>query len=159
MWRRRRQSLRSSCVIPEVTVTPFSPMGSTPSGTARSDGESHMAELRQPLPSAPFSSESSSSTLLRVLPVPAGLSDKELAHIRSAGSQHSFGLSPNSESAPSTPLPVTTDRSSATSLSRAEDQRPWQSEVESLRREMEQLRAERFDAEAPPSYFSEARPI
>ena len=158
-WRRRRQYPASAGYPPEyiqrhpeVTVTPFNPMGSTvTSGNVVSDAASQATEQQQQ--QLVSSSEGSSSTSF--LRVPAGLSGKELAQLRSTRSQPS--QSPNSEYAPNTSPPAatttaTTDRSSA--VPPAEDQRPWQLEVESLRREMEQLRAERLDPEAPPSYFT-----
>jgi hypothetical protein len=184
MW--RRQSLKSAASSggnisrrPEDTVTPFNamafnPVGSILTGTAPSTvGTSQTTEQQQPLMSGVHSSEGggpvpgpSSAPPLRVVPVPTNLSAKELAQLRSATSQPSSQpslstamLSPQSDTPPSTFPPgranTNTDGSSTTTRSRVED-RPWQSEVESLRREMEQLRAERFDAEAPPSYFSEA---
>ena len=79
----------------------------------------------------------------RVVPLPVSLSSKELARLRE-GSSHSQSTDALS-SAP--PLAATSERSADTSLS---DTRRLQSEVESLRREMEQIRAERF--EAPPNY-------
>ena len=169
----------------EDTVTPFNPMGSmlTTGTTPSVDGISQMTEQQQPLMSGTYSSHGagragavpgppSSAPPLRVMPllmpvtIPTGLSDKELAQMRSATSQPSSAtppmLSPQSDTSPNTSTPgranTNTDRSSTTTRSRVEDQRPWQSEVDSLRREMEQLRAERFDAGAPPSYFSEVRP-
>jgi hypothetical protein len=158
-WRRRRQDPASAGYSseyiqrhPEVAVTPFNPMGSTVTcGTAVSDAASQATEQQQQ--QLVSSSEGSSSPSF--LRVPAGLSGKELAQLRSTRSQPS--QSPNSESAPNTSPPAaTTDRSSAVPPS--QDQRPWQSDVESLRREMEQLRAERLEPEAPPSYFTgEAR--
>ena len=186
LW--RRQGLNSADPSgsgtnrrPEDIVTPFSPMGSMPTtgATPSVDGISQMTEHQQPLMSGTFSSNacgagpvpgpSSSSTPLRVIPVtiPTGLTDKELAQLRSATSQPSSStppmLSPQSDTPPSTLPPglanTNTDGSSTTTRSRVEDQRPWQSEVDSLRREMEQLRAERFDADAPPSYVSEVGPV
>ena len=129
------------------------PMGSTAtSGTAVSDAASRATEQQQQQQLVSFSEGSSSPSFLRV---PAGLSGKELAQLRSTRSQPS--QSPYSESAPNASPPAatttaTTDRNSV--VPPPEDQRPWQSEVESLRREMEQLRAERLDPEAPPSYFT-----
>jgi hypothetical protein len=188
MWRRQSLKSAASSGAgnnrrPEDTVTPFNamaynPMGSMLTGTAPStDGTSQTTEQQQPLISGAYSSEGagpvpgpSSAPPLRVIPVPTNLSAKELAQLRSATSQPSSQpslstamLSPHSDTPPSTFPPgranSNTDGSSTTTRSRVDDQRPWQSEVESLRREMEQLRAERFDADAPPSYFSEAGPV
>jgi len=87
-----------------------------------------------------------------VEPVPAGLSSKQLARLRmeALSSQRSNGQASSSSESPSqstSPSTVVTGRSGATSTS---DTRRLQSEVESLRREMRELRTERF--EAPPSY-------
>ena len=157
--------------LPEDIVTPFNPVAPLVYGISR------MTEQPQPLMTGTYSSNASgaspvlgpsSSSPLRVIPVtiPAGLSDKELAQLRSATSQPSLSTptsSPQSDIPPSTSLlgraNTYTDGSSTTTRSRVEDQRPWQSEVDSLRREMERLRAERFDAEAPPSYVSEVGQI
>jgi len=82
----------------------------------------------------------------RALPLPVGLSGKELARLRneSSHSQLTDALSSGLL------LTATTELGAATSSSEA---RRLQSEVESLRREMQQLRAERF--EAPPGYEDE----
>ncbi|KAI0267486.1 hypothetical protein BC834DRAFT_79959 [Gloeopeniophorella convolvens] len=107
------------------------------------------------------SSPSTSSRPLPVLPpapapIPVGLSSKELARLRTDNlrqqqpqQQHSRTPSdvPISISSPSE---VATQRSGASSTS---DTRRLQSEVESLRRDLLQLRAERSDA--PPSYYAE----
>ncbi|KAI9433022.1 hypothetical protein H4582DRAFT_2188478 [Lactarius indigo] len=125
-----------------MTVTPFDPAlaGAAPLETGShfwttSEGPSSLSERLLP--------PSQSMT-----PVPVGLTSKELAQLRSAtvysplthartssnGSQPNLTIG-NSEWRTSTPPPET-----------------WrlQSEVETLRREMDELRAERF--EAPPSY-------
>ena len=82
----------------------------------------------------------------RVEPVPVGLSSKELARLR----QDNL-LSQSTDAQPSDPLlSATSELGVATSSSEA---RRLQSEVETLRREMEQLLAERY--EVPPSYASE----
>ena len=145
---------------PEYTVTPFNPR------VPLVDGIPQMTEQPQPLMTSTYagganlvSGPSSSSPPLRVL------SAKELAQLRSTTSQPLSSASmmlPQSDTPPSASPPgranTDTDGSSTTMRSHVDDQRPWQSEVDSLRREMERLRAERFDAEAPPSYISETGP-
>jgi len=91
------------------------------------------------------------SNLQPVAPVTGGLSSKELAFLRAEG-RNAQQTSPNSLSnrpQPASPSGIIFEQGRATSTSEA-----WrlQSEVESLRREMQQLqvRTERF--EAPPSY-------
>ncbi len=136
---------------PQITVTPFNSMGPTLTGAAQLHAGSQTGQ-QQWLVYGPSSSEGSPLPSPRVLSesVPVGMSSKELAQLRSRSQPtdgHLLNPSPT----------ITTDRGAATSSSRAEDQRlHWQSEVESLRREMQQLRTERF--EAPPSYASEDRP-
>ena len=85
-----------------------------------------------------FTPDSSS----RVVPLPANLSSKELARLREDNSR--------SQSTSSGPLTATTELPVDASSSEA---RRLQSEVESLRREMQELRAERF--EAPPLYHED----
>jgi LPXTG-motif cell wall-anchored protein len=96
-----------------------------------------------------------------VPPVPPGLSDKQLARIRTealSSQQTDSHQSPNSNQSPD---PSSNPSSSQSSGSRSvvteqsgvrspTETRRLQSEVELLRREMQQLRTERF--EAPPSY-------
>jgi hypothetical protein len=84
----------------------------------------------------------------RAVPLPVGLSSKELARLREDSPR-----SQSTEALSSGPLlTVTTELGVDTSYSEA---RRLQSEVESLRREMQQLqvRAERF--EAPPVYHED----
>ncbi|KAI9447112.1 hypothetical protein BJY52DRAFT_375069 [Lactarius psammicola] len=135
---------------PQGTVTPFNRMGPTLAEAAPLHA-GPQAEQQQWLVYGPSSLEGPPLPSSRVLSVPVGLSSKELAQLRSRSQPTNGGFSPDP------PPTATTDRGGATPSSRAEDQRPqWRSEVESLRREMQQLRTERF--EAPPSYISEDRP-
>ncbi|KAH9063194.1 hypothetical protein EDB87DRAFT_1604477 [Lactarius vividus] len=124
-----------------MTVTPFDP---ALAGTALLEAGSQSGTTRDGPSSLLPPSQSAAS-------VPVGLTSKELAQLRSATTRSpltthwhartsSNGSQPTlvvgtSEGRTSTPTPET-----------------WrlQSEVESLRREMQELRAERF--EAPPSY-------
>ena len=90
-----------------------------------------------------------------VVPAPVGLSSKELAQLRTDAlvrSQNNLASSGSSSSQPNPALPVTTIRRTATAVT-SSNTRQLQSEVEDLRREMQLLRAERF--EAPPSYAEE----
>ena len=82
-------------------------------------------------------------------PVPVGLSSKELALLRSAA-MLSPPTSPQTSSSGLQPIyPSATE--GITLAPTPEDQRlPWQTGVESLQREIQELRAERF--EAPLSY-------
>lgn len=87
--------------------------------------------------------------------VPVGLSDKELARLRAEilTSQQPDNLNlrdstPNVSQSASSPIAVT-ETSGAVS---PYDSRRLHSEVESLRREMERLRAEGLVVAAPPSY-------
>ena len=91
-----------------------------------------------------------------VVPVPVGLSDKEIARLRAQtlGSQQSQTRSTSSVSQPET----TSSANAATESGEAPspyDTRRLHSEVESLRREIERLRADRLVDEAPPTYYSE----
>jgi len=103
----------------------------------------------------PFSTSTSEPTLSPTQTAPpVGLTGKELARLRSEStpmfSPHSHARSSSNVSQPTlTPTASTADRSMVTP---APETRRLQTEVESLRREMQQLRvrAERF--EAPPSY-------
>jgi hypothetical protein len=99
----------------------------------------------------------------RAAPVfPAGLSSKEIARLRaealSGGSprQSDSDSSPNVSYHESTPSPanIVTERGEENS---SLDTRRLHSEVESLRREMERLRAEGVVIEAPPGYTEGSR--
>ena len=143
---RRRQSVGSAfereVTTPEwpMTVTPFNPtLIAVPALETDPQANSHRRWTEGIEPEgAPLvhTSPSSDSPVSwpYVVPFPVGLSCKELARLRNGSLRSQFGDS----------LPI-----AATELVSLEAQR-LQSEVESLRREMQQLRAER--PEAPPSY-------
>jgi len=166
VWRRRRLSRRKSVgsklsIVedgPSMTVTPFNP---SPLDTTH-QGSDSWVEQQQLLPESPegmvSDPRSLSSTpapvltrLRPVVPAPPGLSSKELARLRTEAqqtyTQHSSDTAATTQSS-STPTAYTA-QSGVTSPS---DTRRLQSEVESLRREMQQLRGERL--EPPPSYTS-----
>ena len=128
---------------PRITVTPFNP---TLDGAAllegsqlwtASDGPSSTSEL-------PLSPAQSAA------PVPVGLSSKELALLRSTPMlslpTHALSYSTGSQST----YPPTISATEGSTLPPTPDTQRLQTEVELLRREMQDLRAERF--EAPPSY-------
>ena len=139
---------------PPVTVTPFNP--SLLDTTQQGSGS--WTEQQQLLPehsdggtaSDPRSLSSTPAPALPrsrlVAPVPPGLSRKELARLRTEAQQTYSQHSSDTTQSSSTPT-VFTAQSGVTSPS---ETRRLQSEVESLRREMLQLRTERF--EPPPSY-------
>ena len=160
MRHRRRQKRRKSISSflsdslepgPPATVTPFD---SFPLVVTYQDQGSWM-EQQQLLPEPPEAeivpdphglSFTPPSTLPRsrpVAPVPPGMSDKEIARLR-AGVLSWPSNGSQSQSSPSTTI---AEQSGARSSS---DTRRLQSEVESLRREMQDLRTGRL--EAPPSY-------
>ena len=148
--RRRRddlagESFSSSAIEPhsdsQMAVTPFNPTlavtippdTSSPTWTT-SDG--------------PFSSSEPTISPIAAS-IPVGLTGKELARLRSAPTS-SHARSSSSGSQPTSPPTISSaDQTMATPTL---ETRRLQTEVESLRREMQQLRvrAERF--EAPPSY-------
>jgi hypothetical protein len=169
LWRRRRlrrrksiQSISSSSFMDgglSATITPFD---SIPLYPTHQGSDSWME--RQQLLSESMDTEAApdphilSSAPAPVLPrsrpvepVPPGLSDKQLARIRTEAlnsqTTHSQRSSSPSSSSQGPTVVTVTERSGARSSS---ETRRLQSEVELLRREMQELRTERF--EAPPSY-------
>jgi len=84
----------------------------------------------------------------RVVPIPIGLSSKELARLREDNLR-----SQSTDVLPPGPSPTATIERGAATPSREAQALRLQSEVEFLMREMQQLRAERF--EAPPGYEDE----
>jgi hypothetical protein len=148
---------------PEAIVTPFDPNLTFPEATRDTDitpeqqplvGEDPDTEMVAALHSL---SESSSPPAVLPFPqpeepVPVGLSAKEIARLRAQtlGSRQSqTRLTLNV----SQPEASTSSESAATgNASSSYDTRRLHSEVESLRREMERLRAEGLVTEAPPSY-------
>ena len=152
---RRRKSIGSmferDVIDPDLpmTVTPFNP---TVTGAAELEAGHQMNRQERWTESGPESaslvhaSTPSDSPLpsSRVVPLPPGLYSKGLAQLRAdnLNSQSTDALSSSG-----TLLSPATERSADTSYS---ETRRLQSEVESLRLEMQQIRAERF--EAPPVY-------
>ncbi len=131
---------------PQMTVTPFN---LTLAGAAPLEAESRMDWQQQQSGPVGTAGDGPSSAFELPLPpsqsaalVPVGLTSKELARLRSAATR-----SPLAHPRPSSSGSSTTEQSMATP---PPDTRRLQTEMETLRREMQELRAERF--EAPPSY-------
>ncbi|KAH9021641.1 hypothetical protein EDB84DRAFT_1580790 [Lactarius hengduanensis] len=130
----------------QMRVTPFAPTlagvalleTGSQSGTT-SDGLTPSSEPLLPLPQS-------------VAPAPVGLSSKELARLRSTAMRSPpthTGSSPSGSQPSNPPTTISTAERSSTTTPPLETRR-LQTEMETLRREVEELRAERF--EAPPSY-------
>ncbi|KAH9020438.1 hypothetical protein EDB85DRAFT_520999 [Lactarius pseudohatsudake] len=162
VWRQRRRGYRRTSaepsfpseVVSAVTVTPFDPTRSITTEMAL-----HLAgpqtDSQQLLSHRPSSRDDSPLPLGRAVTIPVGLSDKELARLRSlANGPHSQPT----DGQPSNPLlTVTTDRGelggvAGAATSPSEAQR-LQLENNFLRHEIQQLRVER--SESPPSYASD----
>ena len=151
--RRRRQddfrksagsSFSGTVIEGQMTVTPFNPT-LTDAVTLQAGSQIWTASDGPSSTSEPLLPPARSAT-----PIPVGLNSKELARLRSAAmfSLPTHAPSSSSGSQPTYPPPISaTEGSTVTPI--PETQR-LQTEVESLRREMQELRAERF--EAPPSY-------
>ena len=128
----------------KVTMTPFNPglmEAVSPDERPVTDGQQMVS--RDSLLSSPAVS------------IPVGLSGKELAQLRS-----NLSRSENTDGQPSDfSSPTITDRDTlgggATGTAPSPDSRRLWSEVDLLRQEVQQLRAERSEPEAPPTYFSE----
>jgi hypothetical protein len=157
---------------PHVIVTPFDPnsysseeitQGSTNSSRrehqpliAAEDPEGEMVALHRL--SSGLTPATAHPRSRPVEPVPAGLSGKQVARLRaealasgrSPRLSHS-GSSPNVSNFESTSSPAIVVTESGEGNSSFDTQR-LHSEVESLRREMERLRAEGVIIEAPPGY-------
>ncbi|KAH9027634.1 hypothetical protein EDB85DRAFT_2276647 [Lactarius pseudohatsudake] len=163
VWRRRRRGYRRTSaaepsfpseVVSAVTATPFDPTRSITTEIAL-----HLAgpqtDSQQLLSHRPSSRDDSPLPLRRAVTIPVGLSDKELARLRSL---ENGSPSQPTDGQPSNPLlTVTTDRGelggvagAATSPSEAQRLRL---ENNFLRHEIQQLRVER--SEFPPSYASD----
>jgi len=168
--RRRRRQRRKSIASFDITagsslalITPFEPI---PLSEASSRNNSATwAEQRQlvfdppeagiipephDLSSAP-PPVPPSPNVRPVAPVTVGLSGKELARLRAEGrnAQQTIPSSLSNEPRPTSSSAIVVEQGGATSTFEAQR---LQSVVESLQREMQQLRTERF--EAPPSYTS-----
>jgi hypothetical protein len=178
--RQRRQAAKSVLSSPtdsreagfHAIVTPFAPNLNSPEGTRESQDTEIPPEQQQPSVDenpdtemvAPRRLSSFPPTVfplpLPVVPVPVGLSDKEIARLRAQtlGSRQSQTHATLNVSQPEiTTSPAIADTESGEAPS-TYDTRRLHTEVESLRREMERLRdmerlrVERLVAEAPPSY-------
>lgn len=158
---------------PHAIATPFDPNSYSLEATLTQDSRNSTRTEQRPLITVEgpegemialhrLSSGSTPAALPRSRPVapgvPPGLSGKELARLR-AGALASG--SQQEHHSPSTPnMSQSTSRSSlANAVAESGDEanppvdtRRLHSEVESLRREMERLRAEGVIVEAPPSY-------
>jgi len=153
-------------------VTPFDPNLNSPEGTRESRDTGDPPEQQPPVDEnpdtemvAPHRLSSSAPAVLPqpAVPVPVGLSDKEIARLRAQtfGSQqpqtHSTSNVPVSQPETGSSANAATESGEASSSYR-DDTRRLHSVVESLRREMdrlrdlERLRAEGLVTEAPPSY-------
>ncbi|KAH9000741.1 hypothetical protein EDB86DRAFT_3075191 [Lactarius hatsudake] len=133
-------------VGPHMTVTPFIP---TLAGAAPLDAGSQFG-TKSDGPSS--TSESPLPPLQGVAPILVGLTSKELARMRSAADRFPLAghaRTSSNGSQPVYPSTISTTERSSTATPTPETRR-LQSEVKILRREMQELRAERF--EAPPSY-------
>ncbi|KAH9021639.1 hypothetical protein EDB84DRAFT_1580788 [Lactarius hengduanensis] len=133
----------------QMTVTPFSPTLAAAASleAGYQSGSTSFASLPPPPPPPP------PSQIAALAPVPVGLTDKELARRRSAAIRSpptSHARTSSSGSQPTVTYPSTIGTSEGSRSTPTPETRRLQSEVESLRREMQELRAERF--EAPPSY-------
>ena len=148
-------------VGPPATITPFDPISldATSHGSdSRAEGQELLSihpDAGSALDSYSLSSTSTPALVLPlsqpVAPVPTGLSSKELARLRTEALSSQNTVSPQSPNTPqpSSPPAAVTEQSGAIQSSEAQR---LQSEVESLRREMQRLLTERL--ESPPSYTS-----
>jgi hypothetical protein len=132
--------------------SPIIPVGLSDKELARMRAETLQAQLA----AAPAELDGSGSQLP---PVPVGLSAKELARMRAETLQPhpAVASSPVSDESvsrpqsPAPPSPVVATEPSATPSS-PHILRTLQLQFERMRREIQQLRAERSGSEAPPSY-------
>ncbi|KAI9433019.1 hypothetical protein H4582DRAFT_1990677 [Lactarius indigo] len=135
----------------QMTVTPFTPtlvVTTPPEAGSQSGTTSEGPSFASLPPPPPLPSQSTS-----LAPAPVGLTDKELARLRSTVTRSpptSHARTSSSGSQPTVTYPSTIGTSEGSTSTPTSETRRLQSEMESLRREMQELRAERF--EAPPSY-------
>ncbi|KAH9171798.1 hypothetical protein EDB89DRAFT_2070371 [Lactarius sanguifluus] len=130
----------------QMTVTPFSPTLAAAASLEAGYQSGSTSFVSEPPPPPP-------SQRAALAPAPVGLTDKELARLRSAAIRSpptSHARTSSSGSQPTVTYPSTLGTSEGSTSIPTPETRRLQSEVESLRREMQELRAERF--EAPPSY-------
>ena len=153
--RHRRKSIGSTfeTVIMEpdwpMMVTPFNPTlneAAGPEAGSQANLQQRRFESVEPETVPLVHASTSPVPSPRVVPVPVGLSSKELAQLRQDNLRSQSSAVRSSDPL----LPATSELVVATSSSEA---RRLRSEVETLRHEMEQLLAERH--EVPPSYASE----
>jgi hypothetical protein len=144
---------------PQLMVTPFDPNSSEATQDSEisaeqqplviGDPEAEMVALQQLSSSPPALLPLSRP----VAPVPVSLSDKELARLRTEALSYPqprhLGVSTSNVSQSMSSPNAITESGEAMS---PYDTRRLHSEVESLRREMERLRAEGLVTAAPPSY-------
>ena len=155
--RRRRRQIRPRSILsdsledtPQVIATPFNliPSETTQDSGVSGEREAEMVAIHGLSSTPPF-------VLSRpVAPIPVGLSGKELARLRSEALSserpHHPSTSDLNVSQPTSSPSAANESSGATS---SYDPRRLQSEVESLRREMERMRTEGLVLTgAPPSY-------
>ncbi|KAH8997959.1 hypothetical protein EDB92DRAFT_1837149, partial [Lactarius akahatsu] len=134
----------------QMAVTPFSPALAAAAASLEATYQSGSTTSFVPEPPPPPPPPSQSAALA---PVPVGLTDKELARLRSAAIRSpptSHARTSSSGSQPTVTYPSTIGTNEGSTSTPTPETRRLQSEVEFLRREMQELRAERF--EAPPSY-------
>ena len=164
---RRRKSVQSSIlgsfvgVGPPATITPFDPicLDATSHGSdSRTEGQELLSihpDAGSALDSYSLSSTSTPAMVIPlsqpVAPVPTGLSSKELARLRTEALSSQNTVSPQSPDTPQPSSPPTAVTEQSGAIQSSEAQR-LQSEVESLRREMQRILTERL--ESPPSYTS-----
>lgn len=128
-----------------MTVTPFNP--TLDAALPLEVGSQVWTTSDEP----PSTSEPPLSPTRSAAPVPVGLSSKELARLRSAAILPPPAHARTSPSGFQHIPPPTSSASEGSTLSPAPDTtRRLQTAVESLQREIQELRAERL--EAPPSY-------
>ncbi|KAH9031250.1 hypothetical protein EDB84DRAFT_1676782 [Lactarius hengduanensis] len=163
VWRRRRRGHRRTSARPSfpseivsgVTVTPFDPTRPITTEIALHPA-GPQTDSQQLLFHRPYSPDDSPLPLRRTVTIPVGLSDKELARLRSLANGPP---SQPTDGQPSNPLlTVTTDRGElggvAGVATSSFDAQRLQFENNFLRHEIQQLRVER--SEFPPSYASDA---
>ncbi|KAI9459212.1 hypothetical protein BJY52DRAFT_1211943 [Lactarius psammicola] len=138
--------------LAEPPLPPSQGVASVPVGlTSKELARLRSAAMRSPPTTHAQLSSSGSPPSQSAPPVPVGLTDKELARLRSAALQSTPITHARSSSSGSHPTDSPTiNTAEGSGATPAPETWSLQSVVESLLREMQELRAERF--EAPPSY-------